>query len=106
VDVGECHFHALSAREIDASDACHLLPLPLLMLLIGANDPHHTLAADHLALDANLLDRRTNLHSFLNTLPRVVSYGDNSTITSSPGFNRKSVCVPRCAVTSERFWSL
>jgi hypothetical protein len=47
------------------------------VLLVAADDPDHTLAADHLALDANLLDRRTNLHEiFLTTLPRVWASGE------------------------------
>jgi hypothetical protein len=57
IDVGEGDLDPLLTREIDACDASHELPLPLLVLLIRANDPYHTLAADHLALDAHLLDR-------------------------------------------------
>src|SRR5512144_1206108 len=38
------------------------LPLPLLVLLVRADDPDHPVAADHLALDADLLDRRPYFH--------------------------------------------
>jgi hypothetical protein len=51
--------------------------LPLFMLRIDADDPHHAFAMDHLALIANFLDRRSYLHDvetvFLRILPRVGS---------------------------------
>src|SRR5438128_484863 len=40
-----------------------LLPLPLLVLLVAADDAYHALPAHHLALDADLADRRPYLHS-------------------------------------------
>jgi hypothetical protein len=65
-----------------------LLTLPLLMLGVGADDTHHTLAVDHLAFVAHLFDGRSNFHVFSNSrtiLPRPGSCGDNSTCTRSPG---------------------
>jgi len=38
------------------------LPLSLLVLLVGANHPHHPAATDDLALVANALHRCSNLH--------------------------------------------
>jgi hypothetical protein len=38
--------------------------LPLFVLLVLADDPHHAGAADHLALAADLLDGRTDFHVF------------------------------------------
>src|SRR5437868_3235643 len=89
-------------------------PLALALLVPrvgGADDADDPLAADHLALVADLLDGRPNLHgatSFLRKKkslqrpparkrerpdyfaryvirPRVRSYGDSSTLTLSPG---------------------
>src|SRR3990172_3735500 len=62
VDVGEAHLDALLSRKVNACDACHGLPLPLLVLLIAADDPHHSVPAHHLALDADLSDRRPYFH--------------------------------------------
>src|SRR6478672_3296711 len=39
-----------------------LLALTLLVARVAADDPHRAVAADHLALVAHLLDRRSNLH--------------------------------------------
>src|SRR4029078_7910222 len=39
-----------------------LLALTLLVTRVDADDPHRAVAADHLALVAHLLDRRSNLH--------------------------------------------
>src|ERR1700683_1142686 len=72
------------------------LTLPLLMLWIGADDPHHALAVDHLAFVAHLFDGRSNFHVFSlscydsnrTILPRPGSWGDNSTSTRSPGRTR------------------
>jgi hypothetical protein len=58
------------------------------MFRIGADDAHHTLAVDHLALVAHLFDGRSHFHIFSNNrtiLPRPGSCGDNSTWTRSPG---------------------
>src|SRR5205809_5999922 len=54
VDVGERDLHPLLPGKVDARDTCHVLSLPLLVLLVGADDAHHTLPAHHLALDADL----------------------------------------------------
>jgi hypothetical protein len=63
------------------------------MLRIGADDPHHTLAVDHLAFVAHLFDGRSNLHDVFSSnrtiLPRPGSCGDNSTWTRSPGLTLK-----------------
>src|SRR5712691_6512161 len=40
-------------------------PLPLLVARVTADDPHRAVPADHLALLAHLLDRRTDLHRSL-----------------------------------------
>ena len=70
------------------------------MLRIGADDPHHALAVDHLAFVAHFLDGCPNFHfahlrrqesprySFFTILPRPGSCGDNSTWTRSPGRTR------------------
>src|SRR3954469_2932432 len=55
VNVGEADLDALRARQIDACNACHLLSLPLLVLGVRADYPHHPAAADDLALVADLL---------------------------------------------------
>src|SRR5271165_5779171 len=39
-----------------------LLALPLFVAWVFTNDPHDALAADHLALVANLLDARSDFH--------------------------------------------
>src|SRR5262249_35022627 len=44
------------------SPACLPSALPLLVARIGADDVHHAAAADDLAVLADLLDGRTNLH--------------------------------------------
>src|SRR5262249_51162626 len=62
VDVGQRDLHPLRAGQIDACDTCHSLPLPLLVLLVRADDADHALAAHHLALDADLPDRRPHFH--------------------------------------------
>src|ERR1700741_4330141 len=49
-----------------------MLSLPLLVLLIRADHPHHAAAADDLALVTHPFDRRSDLHIFLQE-------------TSSPG---------------------
>src|SRR5215467_4688017 len=71
------------------------------MLRVNADDPHYTLTMAHLALVANFFNRRSYLHSnllgpvargrgsapdsFPTILPRVGSWGANSTSTRSPG---------------------
>src|SRR5579864_209322 len=65
VDVGEADFGPLLGWQIHACNTCHdfLLSLTLLMLRIRADDPHHTVAMDHLAFIANFLDRCSYFHS-------------------------------------------
>jgi hypothetical protein len=46
----------LVIREVNACNTSHVSTLPLLVARVLANDPDHTLAADHLALVANLFD--------------------------------------------------
>src|SRR5689334_6514054 len=53
VDVGESDLDTLGARQIDACDTSHTLSLPLLVLGVRADHPHHPAAADDLALVAN-----------------------------------------------------
>src|SRR5579872_1000453 len=68
VDVGETDLSPLSGRQIDTSKTCHdsSLPLPLFVLGVDADDPHHALAMDHLAFVANFLYRCPNLHICLS----------------------------------------
>ena len=47
--------------------AARPLALPLLMFRVGADDPHHTFAVDHLAFITHLFDRSSNLHNSLPT---------------------------------------
>src|SRR3982751_5238927 len=61
-----CFSRGRSTPEIRAMR----LPLPLLVARVrGADHAHHALAADHLALHADLPDRSTNLHGFLPPQP-------------------------------------
>src|SRR5262245_54184334 len=62
VDVSEANLDALGARQIDACDASHELPLPLLVFLIRADHAHDATTAHDLALVANPLHGRPNLH--------------------------------------------
>src|ERR671920_652171 len=65
VDVGQPDLDALGARQIHACDTCHgvsFLSLPLLVLLVRADDPDNASAADHFALVAHALDRCSDLH--------------------------------------------
>src|SRR6185437_10769021 len=50
VDVGEADLDALLARDVDACDPSHRLPLPLLVPRVGADDQHVAVPADHAAL--------------------------------------------------------
>src|SRR5713101_4879973 len=58
VDVSEADFGPLFWWQIHTCNTCHdsLLSLALLVFRIWADDPHHAVAMDHLALIANLLD--------------------------------------------------
>src|SRR6266545_887527 len=85
VDISERDPCLLVAGQIDACNTCHigvllcgsclvaqwaelplrppgLLALALLMFRVFADDPHHPVAVDHLALVANLFDRSPYLH--------------------------------------------
>jgi len=50
------------SREVYSCDASHSLPLPLLVFRVAANDADYALSLDDAALDADLLDRRSDLH--------------------------------------------
>src|SRR6267143_695910 len=66
VQVRERDLDLLLAGKVDSGKACHSLSLPLLVARIrGADHAHHALAADHLALHADLPDRSADLHDFL-----------------------------------------
>src|SRR5438105_10546672 len=63
--IWSCFSRGRSTPEMRAI-ATVSLALPLLVAGVGgADDPDHALAADHLALDANLLDRGADLHGRL-----------------------------------------
>ena len=72
IDVRERHFDALLTRDIDTGDACHRLPLPLLVLGIGADDHHGAVATDDFAVVAACLDGSSDLQRFLDRYVRVV----------------------------------
>src|SRR2546423_3648163 len=64
-DVGERDFEPLLARDVDPGDTCHavfLLALALLVPGVLADDHHHAVAADHLALLTDGFDARPDLH--------------------------------------------
>src|ERR1035437_7173993 len=52
VDVGEGDLSPLLAGDVYTCDACHALPLPLLVLGIGADDHHRPVPADYFAVVA------------------------------------------------------
>src|SRR5215831_20861842 len=73
VDVSEADLHSLRDRQIHACNTCHsskpsalrpqpCLALSLFVLLVRADHPHDTLAADDLALVANPSDGRSDFH--------------------------------------------
>src|SRR3954452_17096053 len=71
VDVGERDLHPLLAGQVDAGQSCHVLGTPspdsdsaLALLVPGvvADDHDPAVPADHLALVADLLHRRLDLH--------------------------------------------
>ena len=70
IDVGERDLHPLLPRDGDAGDACHrsALPLPLLVLGVGADDHHGAVATDHFAVVAAGLDGRSDFHDSSNQL--------------------------------------
>src|SRR6266536_3426814 len=61
------------------------LALPLFVLGIGTLDPHHSFAANHLALIADLLDGRSYLHAINLGNPRIQEY-KNSRIKTKPRY--------------------
>src|SRR5216684_5759809 len=78
------------------------------MLGVHADDPHHGFAVNHLALRTHWFNRRSYFHSFLVILPRVRSWGVNTTSTRSPGNSRtKFLAFPAlgCASTKSPFSS-
>src|SRR3954454_11198478 len=78
VDVGERDLHPLLAGQVDAGQSCHVsgTPSALALLVAGVVTDDHAPAvpADHLALVADLLHRRLDLHrcrpSFLRSCAR------------------------------------
>src|SRR4029079_13867757 len=71
-DVGEGDFHPLLAGDVDAGDACHRLPLPLLVLGVGADDHHGAVATDDLAVVAARLDGGSDFQRILDSCLCVV----------------------------------
>jgi hypothetical protein len=70
VDVGEGDLHALLARNVDTGNSGHRLPLPLLVLGIGADDHHGATAANDLAVVAAGLDGGSDFQRILDYLSR------------------------------------
>jgi hypothetical protein len=65
VDIGKPDLGPLRWRQIHTGNTCHRsspLSLPLFVLGVDADDPHHAFAMDHLAFVANLLYRRSYFH--------------------------------------------
>src|SRR3954447_14091303 len=62
VNIREPDLGSLRGGQIHTGNTRHTLTLPLLMFGIDTDDPHHAFAMDHLALVANLFDRRSNFH--------------------------------------------
>ena len=58
---------ALLARDVDAGNACHRLPLPLLVLRVRADDHHGAVATDDLAVVAARLDGGSDFQRFLDS---------------------------------------
>src|SRR5205085_5170878 len=64
VDVAERDVHPLLAREVDACDSCHGLPLSLLVPRVVRADHEHAAATpDDLAPVAHLLHARPDFHN-------------------------------------------
>ena len=66
-DVGEGDLDPLLAGDVDAGDACHRLPLPLLVLRVGADDHHGAVATDDLAVVAAGLDGGSDFQRILDS---------------------------------------
>jgi hypothetical protein len=71
INMGQGDLYVFLIGDIDPGYSCHSLPPPcditelsltLLMLGIGAKDPHHSLAPDHLALVTHRFDRAPDFH--------------------------------------------
>jgi hypothetical protein len=58
IDVGQTSFNALGSWKIDACYSSHgsALPLPLFVLRVRADDPHHALAPHNFTLVTHPLD--------------------------------------------------
>ena len=82
VDVGEGDLHPLLARDVDASDTCHGVPLiplslPLLVPWVAADDADASVAPDHAALVTHRLDAGSDFHGTA-LLGRVGLRGDET----------------------------
>ena len=66
IDIGEGDLNALLARNVYACDACQALPLPLLVLGIGADDHHGPVPADYFAVVAAGLDGCSDFQGILD----------------------------------------
>src|SRR5207248_6895217 len=65
-DVGEGNLDPLLTGDVDAGDPCHsVLPLPLLVLRIGADDHHGPVAPNHFAVVATGLDGSSDFQRVL-----------------------------------------
>jgi hypothetical protein len=86
-DVGESDLNSFSARQIYASDTCHVaLPLTLFVLWIPrADDSDHAFTADHLTVLTDWLDAASDLH-FASPNPFVAEL--ESITSSDKAFNR------------------
>ena len=56
IDIGKADLDPLLARNINACNTCHALPLPLLVLGIGADDHHGPVPSNYFAVVAAGLD--------------------------------------------------
>src|SRR5665811_1704607 len=68
VDVGEGDLHPLLAGNVYTCNACHALPLPLLVLGIGADDHHGPVPADDFTVVAAGLDGSSDFQRILDIL--------------------------------------
>ena len=66
-DVGQGDLDALFTGDIDAGDTCHRLPLPLLVLRVGADDHHGPVTADDFAVVAARLDGGSDFQRILDS---------------------------------------
>src|SRR4029453_18294158 len=66
-DVREGDFDPLLAGDVDAGDACHRLPLPLLVLRVGADDHHGAVTSDDFAVVAARLDGGSDFQRILDS---------------------------------------